>query len=65
LLAAPKKYPGWDVKLADQGGSKSSNGFPDDKVETLVHLKERRGDIFMQQFSNDKFNMFELSLKDW
>ena len=40
---APRTYPGWEEKFTEQGGSKRSNGFPDVRVETFVHLKERRG----------------------
>ena len=35
--------PGWDEKLAEQGGSKFKWLSLIGKVETLVHLKERRG----------------------
>ena len=43
--------PGWDEKLAEQGGSKFQMASLIDKVETLVHLKERRGHKLSYSFN--------------
>ena len=43
--------PGWDEKRAEQGGSKFQMASLIDKVETLVHLKERRGHKLINSFN--------------
>ena len=42
---------GWDEKRAEQGGSKFQMASLLDKVETLVHLKERRGHKLINSFN--------------
>jgi hypothetical protein len=49
MFAAPTEYPGWEEKLACQGGSTNKWLPLLHGVETLVHLNEGRGHILIDQ----------------